>query len=124
MNVFSIGVQADGKILVGGIFTNIGGQTRQGLVALNAVTGVPLPVALTAFTATAAGPAAVRLAWATASERNSAVFEVERSLDGRGFGRIGSVAAAGSSSAPRRYELLDAERGSLTALAEATPRGA
>ncbi|MDO7873514.1 right-handed parallel beta-helix repeat-containing protein [Hymenobacter sp. ASUV-10] len=67
----------------------------------------PLPVELMAFTATAAGPAAVRLAWATASERNSARFEVERSTDGRHFGRIGTVAAAGRSSSARTYELPD-----------------
>jgi uncharacterized protein (DUF2141 family) len=67
----------------------------------------PLPVELTAFTATAAGPAAVRLAWATASEKNSASFEVERSLNGKAFARVGTLAAAGSSATPRRYGLLD-----------------
>jgi hypothetical protein len=68
----------------------------------------PLPVELTAFTATLAGQAAVSLAWATASEKNSQQFEVERSLDGRTFAPLGTVAAAGRSSAPRSYELLDA----------------
>ena len=67
----------------------------------------PLPVALTQFTATAQGPRAVRLAWATASEKNSAAFEVERSADGHTFAAIGTVAAAGSSSTPRSYALLD-----------------
>ncbi|MDB5270732.1 MAG: hypothetical protein JWP58_3772 [Hymenobacter sp.] len=67
----------------------------------------PLPVELTAFTATAEGTTAVRLAWATASEKNSAAFEVERSADGTSFVRIGTVGAAGSSSAPRSYELVD-----------------
>jgi hypothetical protein len=67
----------------------------------------PLPVELTAFSATAAGPAAVRLAWATASEKNSAAFDVERSADGRAFARVGTLAAAGSSATPRSYELLD-----------------
>jgi hypothetical protein len=71
----------------------------------------PLPVELTAFTATAEGPtgydpAAVRLAWATASEKNSQLFEVERSLDGRTFAPIGTVAAAGNSSA-RSYSFDD-----------------
>ena len=70
--------------------------------------GVPLPVELSAFTATAAGYRAVRLAWATASEKNSAAFEVERSLNGTGFDRIGTVAAAGTSTAPREYALTDA----------------
>ena len=69
----------------------------------------PLPVELTQFTATATGPSAVRLAWATASEKNSAVFEVERSADGRAFVAIGAVAAAGSSSRARGYELLDSK---------------
>ncbi|MGI4866412.1 MAG: glycine-rich protein [Janthinobacterium lividum] len=69
----------------------------------------PLPVELVSFTATTAGPAAVALAWATASEVNSTSFEVERSLDGRTFTRLGTVAAAGSSSSARSYQLLDAQ---------------
>ena len=74
----------------------------------------PLPVELSAFTATAEG-AAVRLVWATASEKNSARFEVERSTDGRTFAAIGAVAAAGSSTALRSYELLDATLPASTA---------
>ncbi|WP_201981570.1 glycine-rich protein [Hymenobacter rubidus] len=70
------------------------------------VTG-PLPVELVAFTATAQ-PGAVALAWRTASEINSARFEVERSPDGAAFTAIGTVAAAGSSSGPRAYALADA----------------
>ena len=99
---------AGGRVYAGGTFTSIGGLPRANLVALNAVTGVPLPVEVSAFTATAAGPTAVRLAWATASEKNSARFEVERSANGRDFERIGTVAAAGSSSSARTYALLDA----------------
>ena len=69
----------------------------------------PLPVELTQFTATAAGPAAVRLAWTTASEKNSQVFDAECSADGITFARIGTVAAAGTSSAARSYALLDTQ---------------
>jgi hypothetical protein len=72
-----------------------------------AVQAAPLPVELAQFTATTSGLAAVRLTWATASEKNSAVFEVERSADGRTFARIGTVAAAGSNSSARSYALLD-----------------
>ncbi|WP_133257083.1 T9SS type A sorting domain-containing protein [Hymenobacter edaphi] len=67
---------------------------------------VVLPVELTAFTA-ARRQQAVRLAWTTASEKNSAAFEVERSLDGQQFRRLGSVAAAGHSSTTRQYGYLD-----------------
>lgn len=79
----------------------------QGAFSNRIALGNPLPVELSAFTATPEGPEAVHLVWATASEKNSARFEVERSLDGRTFAAIGAVAAAGTSSAPRRYELLD-----------------
>jgi uncharacterized delta-60 repeat protein len=39
--VYAIALQADGKILVGGVFTNIGGQTRNRLACLDAATGMP-----------------------------------------------------------------------------------
>jgi uncharacterized delta-60 repeat protein len=38
--VLSIAVQADGKILVGGVFTSIGGQTRSRMARLDAATGL------------------------------------------------------------------------------------
>lgn len=38
-SVYSVAVQADGKILVAGFFTNIGGQTRNKIARLNATTG-------------------------------------------------------------------------------------
>ena len=69
----------------------------------------PLPVGLAASTATAEGPAAVRLVWATASEQNSQQFDVERSLDGTAFAPVGTVAAVGHSSSPRSYGFLDAK---------------
>jgi hypothetical protein len=65
-------------------------------------------VQLVDFTATAVGPAAVRLAWVTASELLSAQFEVERSVDGVRFAEVGRVAAAGTSAASHTYSLTDA----------------
>ena len=38
--VYSMAVQADGKILVGGDFTHIGGQTRNRIARLDGVTGL------------------------------------------------------------------------------------
>ncbi|MDO7875684.1 Ig-like domain repeat protein [Hymenobacter sp. ASUV-10] len=66
----------------------------------------PLPVELLSFTAAKRG-LAVQLAWRTASEKNSARFEVERSGDGRTFARIGTVAAQGSTARPTAYTFLD-----------------
>jgi hypothetical protein len=86
-----------------------GSSTQGGLLAWLELAPVgPLPVQLVAFTAAAEGPAAVRLAWATASEKNSRYFEVERSADGVGFAAIGTVAAAGTTATARTYALRDA----------------
>ncbi len=73
----------------------------------NPLTGVaPLPVELVQFTATKQG-AVARLDWATASEKNSAYFSVQRSADGRSFTDIGRVAAQGNSRRRHDYTLLD-----------------
>jgi hypothetical protein len=65
-----------------------------------------LPVELVSFTAQAQDEA-VALRWRTASEQNSAYFEVERSADGRQFAAIGRVAAQGNADAPTSYAYLD-----------------
>jgi len=63
-------------------------------------------VELVAFTTGKQG-SPVQLKWQTASERNSARFEAERSPDGQRFGRIGEVAAQGTTASPTDYALLD-----------------
>jgi fibronectin-binding autotransporter adhesin len=75
----------------------------------NPLTGtppVPLPVRLVQFAATRQG-AAVRVAWATASEHNSAYFVVQRSADGRTFADVQRVAAQGGSTRRHDYATLD-----------------
>lgn len=67
---------------------------------------VALPITLTAFTAVRHANEAM-LQWETAQEENSNFFAVERSSDGNNFTTIGSVAAAGNSSAPRNYSFTD-----------------
>ena len=66
----------------------------------------PLPVELLAFMATRQ-EAGVALAWRTASEKNSASFEVERSADGYAFAKIGEQTAQGTKSSPTDYAFLD-----------------
>ena len=83
------------------------GCVRQGSLQTLTTSAAPLPVELTDFTATTAGPAVVRLAWTTASEQHNAGFTVERSADGRTFTSLGVVAGAGTSSVPRHYGFLD-----------------
>jgi hypothetical protein len=93
----------------------VGGMVRYGpwqyvsaqQLGQSSSSATPLPVELVSFTAAPEGEAAVRLAWLTASEKNSAAFEVQRSTDGKAFTTISTVEAAGSSSARRSYSLRD-----------------
>lgn len=66
----------------------------------------PLPVELVSFEAERYGDDG-RLNWITASEKNSAYFDVESSIDGTTFKAIGRVAAKGNSVSRSDYQLLD-----------------
>lgn len=66
----------------------------------------PLPVELIDFTVRAKGTTSV-LSWSTASERNSAGFEAQRSTDGVKWEKIGWTKGQGNSDELFRYELID-----------------
>jgi hypothetical protein len=69
----------------------------------------PLPVELTSFDAKRSGTNAL-ITWATASEKNSAGFEVQVSTDGVAFKKLAFVASASAnSSANQVYSYTDAE---------------
>lgn len=67
---------------------------------------VALPVKLVSFDAVKSGKQVV-VNWKTATEENSSSFVVERSTDGTNFSAIGTVAAAGNSTAERSYYFTD-----------------
>ncbi|MFY7965826.1 MAG: T9SS type A sorting domain-containing protein, partial [Chitinophagaceae bacterium] len=66
-------------------------------VSLPTSANIILPVTLSNFTATKVGKTAL-LQWTTSSEINSKNFEVQRSIDGRNFVTIATVAAKGFAS--------------------------
>ena len=66
----------------------------------------PLPVELSAFSASAAGEA-VQLSWTTASETGNAGFAVERSTDGALFTAVGFEPGGGTTTEARRYRFVD-----------------
>ena len=68
-----------------------------------------LPVALTAFEATPVpGKRWVDLRWSTASEKDNAYFEIERSSDeGRQYEVIGTAPGAGTTALPQYYTFED-----------------
>ncbi len=94
---------------------NSGGQLGDGTITeyrrfdrLLPLSQQPLPVQLTAFEARRTDATTVALEWATATELHNAGFGIERSADGRTFGRIGFVAAQGqNSSTALTYSFLD-----------------
>lgn len=67
----------------------------------------PLPVTLTRFGATAQS-GGVAVSWTTASELNSAGFEVQRSAEGTAFRTLGTVAGAGTAQIAHTYSYFDA----------------
>ncbi|GAA4382657.1 T9SS type A sorting domain-containing protein [Hymenobacter koreensis] len=66
----------------------------------------PLPVELISFVA-AWGERNPVLTWSTASEKNNAYFEVQRSLDGASFERVGQRAGAGTTTTRTSYQFTD-----------------
>ncbi len=69
------------------------------------------PVELTDFDGESLPPAGIELYWATASETNNAGFYVERRMAGSDseYLSLGFVQGAGSSTAPVKYDFLDAD---------------
>ncbi|MDO7848438.1 T9SS type A sorting domain-containing protein [Hymenobacter sp. M29] len=88
-----------------------GFDSRAGTIGPNVTycaSAAPLPVELTVFTALAA-KGKVRLQWATAMERNSAAFVVERSASGEGFSAVAEIKAQGNSTQATVYAAIDAK---------------
>ncbi|WP_324675527.1 right-handed parallel beta-helix repeat-containing protein [Hymenobacter sp. GOD-10R] len=85
--------------------TDVNGGTNT-IIENFTIGSAPLPVELTAFTATAKVTDAV-LAWTTASEKNNDHFVVERSFDGQQFTAVGTVAGNGSTSSVHNYSFVD-----------------
>jgi Zn-dependent metalloprotease len=67
---------------------------------------VTLPVKLVSFDAVKSGRQ-TKVSWKTATEENSSNFIIERSADGINFSAIGTMAAAGNSTAERNYGFTD-----------------
>jgi trimeric autotransporter adhesin len=65
-----------------------------------------LPVQMLSFTAALRNNAAL-LNWTTATEVNTANFEIERSIDGSNYDKIGTVAASGNSTIAIDYAYTD-----------------
>jgi hypothetical protein len=72
-------------------------------VSSSAIGSTPLPVTLLSFSARNTGTQN-RIEWETATEANIEVYQVERSVDGANFSRIGETAAKGSAGSYVSYD--------------------
>jgi invasion protein IalB len=79
-------------------------------VASGAIT--VLPLRLLSFNARLVNGDGI-LTWKTADEQNTALFEIERSLDGHQFSPLASVSAAGTSVNERAYQYTDRQLSAL-----------
>lgn len=66
---------------------------------------VTLPLNLLSFSAQKCGSINICLTWKTANEQNVSNFEIERSIDGRVFSRIGTISA--NNQATNNYSVTD-----------------
>lgn len=87
-------------------FFDASGQQGTAQILDMSVVGSVLPVELMRFEANSVNEQVV-LAWETASERDNAFFEIERSGAGLQFEAIGCVEGAGTSSVRRSYVFTD-----------------
>jgi hypothetical protein len=73
-------------------------------------------VELAVFTAKAVRNTDALLSWTTASEKNNDHFDIERSVNGREFVKMGEVKGQGSKASPTDYTLTDANAAQLAPL--------
>ncbi len=79
----------------------------------DALTQFVLPIELSRFDAQNTKGTNL-LAWSTASEKNNEGFDIERSLDGTAFQKIGFVKGNGTTNQPQQYTYTDALVGAVT----------
>jgi uncharacterized delta-60 repeat protein len=104
---YSLVIQPDAKIVVGGYTYNASTGNDFAVTRYNASNGV-LTAALVTFTGKMVKPGVV-LNWTTANEVNSSHFLIERSFALQNFVPIGKVASAGNSIRQQQYTFTDAQ---------------
>ena len=100
------GTLTDGIFANGLINASIKALTGFSEFAIGIADPTVMPVTLVSFKADKVSTG-VKLTWLTASEKNSAYFEIEKSTDGQLFTTLGRVNAAGNSSESKYYSLTD-----------------
>ncbi len=90
------------------VYTDDGGAQSNTAQLTLSLSGGVFPVEYLSLEANWTGTSA-NVEWVTAWEQNAAVFEVQRSLDGKLYEMIGEQRAAGDSQVPQQYIFTDNE---------------
>ncbi|MBN8673290.1 MAG: hypothetical protein J0L56_04090 [Chitinophagales bacterium] len=101
-----------GTINTSSDYADLGGIDSFHRVSLISNSITPLPLNLLSFIAVKNNSGTVNLAWTTTQEINSSHFEIERSLNGRNWIKIGTKAAVGQQGAAETYSFTDLFPGS------------
>jgi plastocyanin len=107
LNFTSLPFSTPGTYNVSVIADKLSGSTCINNAAATIIVSNPLPVTWLSFTARKQGNGTL-LQWVTGSEVNSRDFQIEHSMDGSHWNRIGSVPAATFSSSNRSYQYIHA----------------
>lgn len=92
-----------------GIHPNRSGELKMAQIWFAAIEPAitTLPVELASFSASSTSQGYVQLTWQTASEKDNAYFEVQRSTNAADFRTIGRVSGAGTTNAAQVYSFDD-----------------
>ena len=101
LGTYSVGYQANGKP---GSYPNTGGDNPSNFGVIDET--LSLPVKLVSFVVTKEVSKS-QLSWSTTEETNSDRFEIERSLKGKEWTKIGTVASHGESATLKNYNFTD-----------------
>ncbi|MCF0072173.1 choice-of-anchor A family protein [Dyadobacter sp. CY261] len=99
-----VGGSINGQSIIGGNFDQQGSFEFHNVYFIENT--IALPVTLVKFTA-AKENMSVNLNWTTTSETNSSHFDIERSVNGKSWNRIGTVSSHGESNESIDYSFTD-----------------
>ena len=106
---FTSGIPQDRSIsiIVGSLFVGYSDQSNSHKATAMSYSGSGLPIELISFEAKVVEKDKVALSWATASEEDNAFFTIEKSIDGRAWQTLKTIATKGYSIEITKYQDRD-----------------
>ena len=90
----------------------VGGSTIEQCQITNIIAPAPMPMKLTSFNGRLETETNVDLSWTSVIELDSYQYQIERSVDGKNYVKVGTIKAAGASNETIKYSFKDPLPGS------------